>query len=235
MNHLSNWIEIPAVDIVRARAFYETVLQVELTPFEQGDLRYAFFPARSVHNTGALVQGPGYVPSTQGPLVYLDGAGRMDAILERVERAGGTILMPRTLLSPEAGEVGMFLDGEGNRIGLQASVVDPIPVSDSAMQQLLGSTAPGVAFLLRRGPAYGDATAPLQWEHARNMFALLRSGKLRSVVALTDGTDVLGLGLWVGDRAEAEAVLAQDPAIRGGRLTYELLTDVTFDAASTRF
>lgn len=234
MDHLSNWIEIPCTDISRARSFYEEILEVELTPFEQNGLSYAFFPVRNLYNTGALVQGDGYVPSMHGPLVYLDGTGRMDTILARVERAGGRVIMPRIVVSPEAGEVGVFVDSEGNRVGVQAAMPDSSPVTDATLQRLLASAAPGVAFVVRRGPSYGDATAPLQWEHARYMFSLLKAGKLRSVIALTDGSDVLGLGLWTGSRDEAEEALRQDPGARGGRITFELLTDVSFDAASTR-
>lgn len=230
MDRLTNWIELPAQDLSRARAFYEAVLEVTLVEARLGDLAYAFFPAKDPHNTGALVAGPGYAPSSTGPVVYLDGHGRFDAILARVVAAGGTIVMPRTFLSPEAGDVAFFVDTEGNRVGLQAAVPDEAPVDDATMQRLLGGATREVAFVVKRGPAYDDpASAPLQWEHARNMFHLLKTGRLRSVTALVDGTDVLGLGvLRAADRAEAERLLADDPGVRGGRLAIELLTSVTF-------
>lgn len=234
MDHLSNWIEIPAADLNRARAFYETILNEPLSLIEQGGVRYALFSTRSVSNAGALVQGDGYAPSPAGPLVYLDGSAGIDAMLARIEAAGGRVLMPRTLLSPEAGEVAIFLDSEGNRVGIQAAPRDDAPVRDDVLRRALAATAPGVAFLIRRGPRYGEETAALQWEHARNLFGLLRAGKLRSVSAFVDGVDVLGVGLWSGERAEAEATLREDPGVRGGRFTFELLSDATFTRDTTR-
>lgn len=120
MKHLSNWIEIPVSDLARATAFYERVLSAELMPMEMAGNRYALFPTQDQFNTGALVQGEGYVPSAQGPLVYLDGRGEIDAILARVEAAGGSVFLPRTYVSPEAGEIALFQDSEGNRVGLQS-------------------------------------------------------------------------------------------------------------------
>lgn len=104
------------------------------------------------------------------------------------------------------------------------------PVSDEVMQRLLGSTAPSIAFLIRKGPAWEDAaTQPLQWEHARNMFTLVRDGRLRYVCPLLDGTDVLGFGvLNVSSKSEAEALLKEDPAVRGGRVTFQVLTGAEF-------
>lgn len=111
------------------------------------------------------------------------------------------------------------------------------PVADETMQGLLASTAPCHAFLLRKGPAYDDpATQPLQWEHARNMFTLMRDGHLRYVCALMDGTDVVGFGVMNGASREAvEGLLRADPAVRGGRLVWQLLSGMAFTAGDTRF
>ncbi len=242
MDRLSNWIEIPVTDMARARAFYEALLGAELVEFPFGPLTYAMFPASDPHNAGALVQGEGYVPSRDGALVYLDATGRLDAMLARAQAAGAAVLMPRTLLSEEAGEAAILLDTEGNRIGLQspaeraAAEVPAGPVADATMQAMLGATAPRVAFVLRRGPAYDDpATAPAQWEHARNMFTLMRDGRVAQVSALVDGTDVLGFGLMAaGTAEEAAATLREDPGVRSGRLVAEILTAMSFDASRSR-
>ena len=120
MDRLSNWIEIPVNDLPKARAFYEKILQVELATMDIGPIKYALFPTEDRFNAGALAQGDGYVPSTTGITVYLDGRSGIDQILGRVVQAGGQILLPKTYLSPEAGYIGFFLDTEGNKIGLQA-------------------------------------------------------------------------------------------------------------------
>jgi len=104
------------------------------------------------------------------------------------------------------------------------------------MQRLLGSAQPSLAFLVRKGPAFDDpALQYLQWEHARHLFTLLRNGKLRSVTALMDGTDVLGLGVLAVAREEAEQLLRDDPGVRGGRLTMQLVNATAFAAGEVRF
>ncbi|WP_018262017.1 VOC family protein [Methylobacterium sp. WSM2598] len=232
MNHLSNWIEIPVADMARARAFYEGLLETRLVEFSCGPLTCAMVPTRDRRNRGALVQGAGYAPSSDGALIYLDAGGRLDAAARRIAPLGGTILTPRTRLSEEAGEVVIFRDPEGNRLGLHSPVAPRRegPVTDAALQGLLRGRAPGLAFLITRGPRYDDpATAPLQWEHARAMTTLLRDGPLTHVTALVDGAEVLGFGLIdVATREEAEAVLAADPGVAGGRLAVTLLTALSF-------
>jgi hypothetical protein len=104
-----------------------------------------------------------------------------------------------------------------------------IAVNDEEMQRLLGSAPPRFAFVLRPGRRFGPETQALQWEHARNMFTLLKTGKLSSVTALMDGTDVLGIGVMeAGSKADVEALLRDDPAVRGGRLSFEVFSSASF-------
>lgn len=120
MKHLINWVEIPATDIDRAKKFYGAIMGgVHFHDMEMNGAMYALFPSDDRFNTGALVQGEFYKPSSDGITVYLDGGNDMDNILKHVEEAGGEIIMPKTFTGKEAGYVGMFVDSEGNRIGLQ--------------------------------------------------------------------------------------------------------------------
>ena len=119
MHHLSNWIEIPVKDMKRAQTFYQGVLKVELAAMDLGPNRYALFPTEDRFNSGALAQGEGYEPSNQGVTVYFDGSEGIELILARVSALGGTILLTKTFLAAEAGFIGLFLDSEGNKIGLQ--------------------------------------------------------------------------------------------------------------------
>lgn len=120
MKHLINWVEIPAADLGRARTFYSAILGV--LDFQEADLegsKYAIFPTENKFNCGALVQGEYHKPSTDGVVIYLDGGPDMNGILDAVEAAGGQVVMPKTYTGKDAGYVGMFIDTEGNRIGLQ--------------------------------------------------------------------------------------------------------------------
>jgi predicted enzyme related to lactoylglutathione lyase len=71
---------------------------------------------------GAVVYSEGFhKPSaTDGPLIYLNGNPDLQQVLHKVEGAGGKILVPKTEISPEYGFMGVFLDSEGNRIGLHS-------------------------------------------------------------------------------------------------------------------
>lgn len=120
MKHLINWVEIPTADIDRAKKFYSAILgDIQFQDMEMNGTNYAMFPSQDNFNTGALVKGAYYKPSPEGITVYLDGGKDMDSILKHVEKAGGEIIMPKTFTGKEAGYVGMFLDSEGNKIGLQ--------------------------------------------------------------------------------------------------------------------
>lgn len=120
MKHLINWVEIPAGDIKRAKKFYKAILgEIEFRDMEMNGNKYALFPSKDQFNAGALVQGEWYKPSSDGISIYLDGGKDMDNILKHVKKAGGEIIMPKTFTGKEAGFVGMFIDSEGNKIGLQ--------------------------------------------------------------------------------------------------------------------
>ena len=120
MDHLSNWIEIPVVDMKRAKTFYNTLLGVGVNEMRMGDNDYALFDLQDKFNTGGLVKGDGYVPSMQGVVVCLNGGPDLAPVLARVEKAGGKVLLKKTFLSKEAGHIAYFVDSEGNKVGLHS-------------------------------------------------------------------------------------------------------------------
>lgn len=121
MEHLINWVEIPATNMKRAKTFYAKILGIELTDFEMGPVHYALFPSSDKFNCGALAKGEYYIPSADGITIYLDGGKDLNGILSKVKEAGGQVIMEKIFLSKEAGFIGMFLDSEGNKIGIQNS------------------------------------------------------------------------------------------------------------------
>lgn len=120
MDHLSNWTEIPVIDMKRAKKFYGELLGVHLSEMQMGGNDYALFELKDRFNTGCLVKGEGYVPSTQGVVVYLNGGNDLSTVLGRVEKAGGKVLLKKTFLSKEAGHIAYFVDTEGNKVGLHS-------------------------------------------------------------------------------------------------------------------
>ena len=87
---------------------------VELNGFAMG-----FFPAENGIG-GAIVSGPGCVPSEIGPLMYLNGGEDLNNVLSKVNEAGGRVVMEKTFLSESAGYFAMFIDSEGNRLALHS-------------------------------------------------------------------------------------------------------------------
>jgi uncharacterized protein len=122
--HAISWFEIPATDLQRAQLFYETIFQTSLIPMDLENFKMRMFPVEDMMNSigGALIQAEDfYKPSaTDGVLIYLNANPDVQNILDRVEAAGGKVVMPKTEISPEHGFMGVIVDTEGNRIGLHS-------------------------------------------------------------------------------------------------------------------
>lgn len=120
-----SWFEIATTDLERATKFYETILGVKLIPLDLDKIRMRMFPIDDPMGGGiggALVDsGDFHKPSaTDGPLIYLNGNPDVQLVLDRVEKAGGSIVLPKTEISPEYGFMALIMDTEGNRIGLHS-------------------------------------------------------------------------------------------------------------------
>jgi predicted enzyme related to lactoylglutathione lyase len=121
MDKIISWFEIPALDLNRASAFYEQILAVTLNRGDMGPQSLAVFPYNRDHATGGtLITGPGFKPSAEGAVVYLNAGPSLDAVLARVAPAGGSIALPRTELPPGMGAYAHVLDTEGNKVGLHS-------------------------------------------------------------------------------------------------------------------
>jgi len=57
-------------------------------------------------------------PSKDGIIIYLNGGDDLSNILNRIEPAGGKVLVPKRQISEKIGYYALFLDTEGNRLGL---------------------------------------------------------------------------------------------------------------------
>lgn len=115
-----NWFEIPVLDIDRAAAFYEAIFDIQLMRMEMMGIRMAAFPSRPPHSAGTLAQSPMHKPSMEGQVVYLNGNPDLQLVLDRVEKAGGKILMGKDKISDQAGYMAFILDTEGNRVGVHS-------------------------------------------------------------------------------------------------------------------
>ncbi len=112
--------EIPATDMTRAVAFYQAILDIEIAVIEVQGLEMGIFPGDGQTASGVITKGEGYEPSANGVLVYLNGGDDLTGMLTRVEKNGGQVIVPKTLIDEENGYFAMFLDTEGNRLGLHS-------------------------------------------------------------------------------------------------------------------
>ena len=124
MNNAISWFEIPAIDLARATLFYESIFNTQLIPIDLPNIRMRMFPLDDIQNGigGAVVDSGGFhKPSlTDGSLIYLNANPDVQLILDKVDTAGGSIMVPKTEISPENGYMAVIIDTEGNRIGLHS-------------------------------------------------------------------------------------------------------------------
>ena len=122
MQSAISWFEIPTTDINRAQKFYETIFGISMVPMDMPKMKMRMFPLDDPMNGigGTLIDSGGFhKPSaTDGPLIYLNGNPDVQHVLDKVEAAGGKIMVPKTTISPEYGDMAVFIDTEGNRIAL---------------------------------------------------------------------------------------------------------------------
>lgn len=122
MNHPINWFEIPAIDLERAMNFYKVIFKREFHFIEMPNSKMYMFLGASGDNPkgagGAIVKSEKHIPSVEGSIVYFTSLD-IDTELGRVETAGGKVLQSRTSIG-EFGFTGIFIDTEGNKIGLHA-------------------------------------------------------------------------------------------------------------------
>lgn len=114
----SVWIEIPALDLARAKAFYEAVFEHAPTEVLAEDGRQ--ITVIEGQPTVSLNQTPGFVPTDQGSVPYFHLDGPIADVLARVTAAGGRIVEPATARA-DRGMFSLVTDTEGNALYLHAA------------------------------------------------------------------------------------------------------------------
>lgn len=118
------WFEIYTNDIQRAKAFYETVFQIQLsilpTP-EDIDLQMLAFPSNMESKnmaSGALVHMEGFKAGGNSTIVYF--YSKNCSIEEaRIEAAGGRVFRSKMSIG-EYGFIVLAYDTESNMIGIHS-------------------------------------------------------------------------------------------------------------------
>jgi predicted enzyme related to lactoylglutathione lyase len=115
-----SWFDIYVSDLNRAKAFYQTVFDIQLTdlPIEWGKQSAFPYEDGGLNITGALVEKEDRSNNANNTIVYFNSE---DCITEesRVEKAGGQIIRPKMSIG-EFGFISLVTDTEGNTIGLHS-------------------------------------------------------------------------------------------------------------------
>lgn len=115
------WFEIPVTDMERAGNFYREVLGITVSIQDINGLEMGWFmPEEDGEPSGSLMKYESYIPSREGVLIYLSTPDIKTA-LSKVEKAGGKVEMPKTMISEKYGYMAVFIDTEGNRIALHSN------------------------------------------------------------------------------------------------------------------
>lgn len=112
--------EIPATDIPRAVNFYKSILSIEIQELEFPGMHMGLFPIEDQLTVGVLVKGEEQVPSANGITIYLNAGNDLQVILDKIVANGGEIKVPKTAHADESGFFAIFIDSEGNRLGLHS-------------------------------------------------------------------------------------------------------------------
>ncbi|PWJ57387.1 hypothetical protein CLV98_10794 [Dyadobacter jejuensis] len=118
-SHISLF-EIPATDISRAVDFYQAILGITIEKMEMDGMEMGIFPYEEHLVTGVIMKADGYKPSANGVTIYLDGGDNLQKILDKVEENGGKIVVQKTAHADENGFFALFIDTEGNKLGLNS-------------------------------------------------------------------------------------------------------------------
>jgi len=118
MKHAITWFEIPTHDIERAARFYESVFEITLWRETVAGVPHAIFSVEDGGITGALVSRAPTQPGSLGAVVYL-ACVNVDRALERVQGAGGDVVMPARILD-NIGVIAAIRDLDQNTIGIHA-------------------------------------------------------------------------------------------------------------------
>jgi predicted enzyme related to lactoylglutathione lyase len=123
MHNAVNWFEIPVADFDRAKNFYSAIYDYEMPEMMMGPNRMGFllYDMQKGGIGGAIQKGDDYQPSASGGVrIYLNGGADLNVVLNRVEKAGGKIMLAKTQITPDLGYFATFEDTEGNHISLHS-------------------------------------------------------------------------------------------------------------------
>ena len=120
MKKIFSYVAIPSTDFGRAFAFYSAITGGLINRNPHVPFPMAYFVDKEGKEVGHLFQLPNFKPSLDGPIVYMELSEDLNDTLVLVEKAGGKVLMQKTLIAPGKGYWALFTDTDGNKLALHS-------------------------------------------------------------------------------------------------------------------
>ena len=106
-------------------------------------------------------------------------------------------------------------------------------ITNEYMQQMLMQTKAYSLLILKPRPnAQRDDVQQIIWEHGRNNFKLRAQGLLSVVCPVAQQSEIVGIGIFNADADTVHECMKEDPAIKEGVFTYEVLPVRSFPGDS---
>lgn len=121
MKNLISIVEIPVTDFPRAVKFYRTILSINIEEMAMDGNQMGVLQSDLETVSVVLIKGSDYKPTTDGAVLYLNAGSDLQPVLDKVEKNGGQVIVPKTQISPEMGYFALFIDTEGNKLGLHSA------------------------------------------------------------------------------------------------------------------
>lgn len=120
MSNLISIVEIPTTDFSRAVKFYQTILDLAIEEIDMDGTQMGVLPSDGENVNVVLVKGNDYKPTTDGAVLYLNAGNDLQPMLDKVSQNGRQVIVPKTAISSEMGYFALFIDTEGNKLGLHS-------------------------------------------------------------------------------------------------------------------
>ncbi|MFL5625653.1 MAG: hypothetical protein ACJ788_08665 [Ktedonobacteraceae bacterium] len=96
-------------------------------------------------------------------------------------------------------------------------------ITDEFMRQMRSTTKQYCIVILKAGPKRNeDGVEKIIWEHGRRNFALRADGVLSIVCPISDGSNVMGVGIFNAPVEEVKKIMDEDPGVKAGVFVYEI-------------
>ena len=111
------WFEICVSDFEKAKNFYHTVFGWEFRLLKNFRTEYWTIWTGEGTVGGGFMKKSGDFKGGESIILYVE-VDNIDESLSEIEKAGGKIISPKTLINESSGYFGMFKDLDGNLMGL---------------------------------------------------------------------------------------------------------------------